>query len=66
MEYESCSIIYEITYETERTPITLEVQAPDPYSACMKLGRNTKTKRTIIHKIVVKQSPKVIFDNRER
>lgn len=53
---------YAITYESELTPITLEIVADDPYTACMMLGRKTKTKKVKVLKIVVNPMPEVIWN----
>jgi hypothetical protein len=52
---------YVITYATSTTPITLEVQAEDPYTACMILGRKTTVKELKVLKIVVVHKPETIW-----
>lgn len=53
--------MYEITYETDTTPITQEIEADDPYTACFILGKKTTVKKSKIMKIVYHAKPDTIW-----
>jgi hypothetical protein len=54
---------YDITYQTTTTPITIGIDADDPYTACAIVGRKTQVKDLKILKIIHYSAPDTIWNS---